>query len=182
MPVLGYDTAGVAGSHGITNQYRGINDVTDGVGGEIKRFHMSVFSVDAVNKNVKMAVADCAQSDGDPSNGAIIEQIEFQVEVGDDEWVDAAGGNNVLADTKYYIAFAVPDSDTKIKYDMLNECWYDWGVPYTSVFPDPLEPAHVKGTNVYYSIWVDYEYEEEGISLPVLSGDAIHSAEDLIVR
>jgi hypothetical protein len=155
--VLGYDTAGSAGSHGIVGQYRGINNTTDPIGGVIKKFHMSVASVDAVNKNVKMAVANCAQGDGDPSNGSLIEQIEFQVEVGDDEWENAAGSNEVLADTKYYIAFAVPDADTKIKYDAINECWYDWGWPYADVFPNPLDVAHAKGINVYYSLWVDYE-------------------------
>jgi len=155
--VLGYDIVGVGGSHGVLNQYRGINDITDGIGGEIKKFHCAVASVDAVNKNLKMCVADCAQSDGDPSNGAIIEQIEFEVDVGDDEWAIAAGGNNVLASTKYFIAYAVPDADTKVKYDATPECWYDWGWPYADVFPDPLDVAHTLGVAVLYSIWVDYE-------------------------
>lgn len=156
-PYIGYSTPGTDGSHGVVGQYRGSNDITDGNGGEIKRFHCAVASVDAVNKNLKICVANCAQGDGDPSNGVVIEQIEFEVDVGDDEWADAAGGNNVSPDTKYYIAFAVPDADTKIKYDILPGCWYDWGIDYASVFPDPLEPAHTYSNAVRYSIWVDYE-------------------------
>lgn len=178
MPVLGYDTAGVQnwGSNGLK---MGSNDNTDVNGGNIQKFHIAIAG--SISPAwVKMAVYNCDQGGGSPFPYSLVEQVELEVNPGDDEWIIAPTGENLSGDTKYFLAFHVQSSNTKVKFDGGGSGWYSSGV-YANSFEAvwPLTCTFIARLN---SVWVDYEPAEEGALLPILSGDAIHSAEDLIVR
>jgi len=182
--VLGYDTVGSSSLGNATIVYGG-SWPTDDVGGIIQAFHVAIAQVREGFEAVKIVCADCKQVDGDPSGEDVIEQIEIDpIIVSDDNEAAAVGSNNLEADTKYYIGILSKNALTKWKYDSGPgvTLWHDAlaGVDYATWFPDPCRTYSSSGP-YGWSIWIDYEVAE-GAVLPILSGDAIHSAEDLIVR
>jgi len=154
-PELGYSTAGDsnAGNDGV---FQSSHDVTDASGGNIDTFHCALDAVDGTNDNYKMGVYP-AGADGDPSDGVLVEQVEFTSVAAIDDNNTPGAGSLLAASTRYAIAKIEEDSDTKTKYDSgaAESHWADSGANYADMMPNPADGSHSDGTRMW-SIWIDY--------------------------
>jgi len=91
--VLGCDIIGES-AFGSRHYKLGSIDVTDGVGGNITRFHCACSQVSAAKKGGKFAIYNCHQTTGDPKNLSLVEQVEIDpLSVSNDLNVVAPEGN-----------------------------------------------------------------------------------------
>ena len=181
--VLGYDVAGGSNA-GFWSYKPGTIARTDNIGGLIQTFHCAIASIQGGSEGVKLAVYNVDQSTHKPDTKTLIEQVEFDVVVSDDESITGAG-SGLAASTYYWVGCMTEANLTKIKFDDNpgDEAFYQSPAVYANEFVSPWGASSDGSWDISLSVWVDYEEaEEEEIALPILSGDAIHSAEDLIVR
>jgi len=177
--VLGYDTPGSSQTGSNTRCY-GDSHIAIGSSGNLTTFHCAVGQVDGTPayRGIKLAVYDCQQSDGDPTGYSPVEQVEFFVEVSDDESVAAPEGNSISASTKYWLAFTPYSSINRVKYDSTGGegHWYNY-TDYANEFLDPRSGTHNTWA-LLFSIWVDYEAGPSilGYDTPGTSnwGSAVH--------
>jgi len=161
-PVLGYDIPG-ASSFGSGTFKIGSHDVTDNYGGNITMFHVAVFQVHETNKEIKLAVYNCDQSDpnkGNPAGCTLIEQVLIpEAVVSDNNNIAAPEGNLVTANTRYWLGYIPEDNAIKIKYDDAEpkDAWYVWGCTYSLEFVSPFQTPINGNNNRRQSVWVDYE-------------------------
>jgi len=154
--VLGYDTPG-ASNWGIFAFKMGSSDTTDGTGGNITMFHCAIATVSAENKNGRLGVYNADQDTGSPVNKTLVEQVEIEIlEVSDDNSIAAPEGNELLADTKYFVVFMPRDGGTKLKYDDGGAHFYRDSCTYGAEFVSPWQ-ANASGIARIESVWVDYE-------------------------
>jgi len=158
-PVLGYDTAGASSRGNNTTINRGTPSRTDGIDGVIQTWHCAIAQIGA-SANVKLAVYDCDQADGNPSSKSLIEQVEYEVAVSDDESTPASGTKSVIATTWYLLCINMENADTYIKYDNAGgekPYWYKGSIVYANQYPNPADTGWASSELSLYSIWVDYE-------------------------
>ncbi len=152
-PILGYSTPG-SSQWGASTIKMGSNDDTDANGGDIQKFHIAV-QARIAPAMVKICVHECDQADGNPENFSPVEQVEFEVNISDDEWIDAPIGESLSGNTKYIVVFHVDNSNTKIKFDSGGSGWYSAGI-YANSFEDPW-PQSCTSIARLNGVWVDYE-------------------------
>lgn len=158
---LGYSTVGGTtglGSHLLVYHAGG---TTNADGGNVGNFHVAIGAISATH-TVKMGIYD--DSGNEPNN--LLEQVEFSVAVSDDNFCASVDKDLLAGSTKYWVGAITDYLTTDYKADEYA------GDPLratdTTYAAEMADPATATGASDWAaSIWVDYEAEGGGLSIPV---------------
>ena len=178
-PVLGYDTIGASTQRVYNSMKMGSSFMSPAVAGVATLFHAAISAVGSP-PNQKFAIYDTDQATENPGGKPLIDGVEMtNPSVSDDNQVAAQGGA-IAASTKYWIGTICQSGNNYVKCDFIGNPWIGSGTTYAAEWTAMFGPGTDWG-GFCFSIWVDYE-AAGGISHPILSGEGIHSIQDLIVR